>query len=208
MTCLLTGARDFHLVRDCSLPKTKTIEKKNKRHLDEWTERDSTVIDHSAPLSSHIKENLSLTKSLNRNLLLFFKDEYSSAPSTLARSNPQSCAICRSSEASISAAAVAAAAQSSHHHAASLRHRSGYASVGTSTRMDSLQHHSKSKKSPPPQPPPVPNRRPFQHVEKTCSFVMALLFLLFNAIYWPWLLGDADFDYAKFTATQQQQIKL
>ena len=64
MTCLLTGARDFHLVRDCSLPKTKTIEKKNKRHLDEWTERDSTVIDHSAPLSSHIKENLSLTKSL------------------------------------------------------------------------------------------------------------------------------------------------
>jgi len=148
-----------------------------------------------------------------------FEDEYSSAPSTLARSNPQSCAICRSSEASISASAVAAAAaqcsqQAGQHSNASLRHRSGYASVGTSTRMDSLHHSQYSKSSkkhatPAPAPAPqVPNKRPFQHVEKTCSCVMALLFLLFNAIYWPWLLRDEDFDYAKFTATQQQQIKL
>ena len=50
-------------------------------------------------------------------------------------------------------------------------------------------------------------KRPFQHVEKTCSIVMALLFMLFNALYWPWLLRDEDFDYAKFAATQQNQIK-
>ena len=51
-------------------------------------------------------------------------------------------------------------------------------------------------------------KRPFQHVEKTCSIVMALLFMLFNALYWPWLLRDEDFDYAKFSATQQNQLKL
>ena len=50
--------------------------------------------------------------------------------------------------------------------------------------------------------------RPLQHVEKTCSFVMAALFLLFNALYWPWLLRDQDFDYAKFSATHQEQLKL
>lgn len=53
----------------------------------------------------------------------------------------------------------------------------------------------------------VTKKRPFQHVEKTCSIVMALLFMLFNALYWPWLLRDEDFDYAKFAATQQNQIK-
>ena len=173
------------------------------------------------PVQTNISEQThvpvdSFSEYLNR-----LQDEYSSAPSTLARSNPQNCAICRSSEASISASAVAAAAaassgsQAGHHANASLRHRSGnYASVGTSTRMDSLHHSQYSKSSkkshpaPPAAAPQVPNKRPFQHVEKTCSFVMALLFLLFNAIYWPWLLRDEDFDYAKFTATQQQQIKL
>ena len=27
---------------------------------------------------------------------------------------------------------------------------------------------------------------------------MAILFLLFNALYWPWLLREGDFDYEKF----------
>ena len=114
----------------------------------------------------------------------------------------------------MAAAAAQCSQQAGQHSNASLRHRSGYASVGTSTRMDSLHHSQYSKNSkkhatPAPAPAPqVPNKRPFQHVEKTCSCVMALLFLLFNAIYWPWLLRDEDFDYAKFTATQQQQIKL
>ena len=27
---------------------------------------------------------------------------------------------------------------------------------------------------------------------------MALLFITFNILYWPWLLSDDDFDYAKF----------
>ena len=56
--------------------------------------------------------------------------------------------------------------------------------------------------------PEVDGKRPFQHVEKTCSIIMALLFLLFNALYWPWLLKDEDFDYAKFAATQQNQLKI
>ena len=56
--------------------------------------------------------------------------------------------------------------------------------------------------------PEVDGKRPFQHVEKTCSIIMALLFLLFNALYWPWLLKDEDFDYAKFAATQQSQLKI
>ena len=107
--------------------------------------------------------------------------------------------------------------------------RSRFASVGTSTRIDSLQHmqaasssctssHSKRKSLPAHAAPstgasgqggpPSDNRRPLQHVEKTCSFVMAALFLLFNALYWPWLLRDQDFDYAKFSATHQEQLKL
>ena len=40
--------------------------------------------------------------------------------------------------------------------------------------------------------------RPFQTVEKICSALMAILFLLFNALYWPWLLREGDFDYEKF----------
>lgn len=51
-------------------------------------------------------------------------------------------------------------------------------------------------------------KRPFQQVEKTCSVIMALLFVLFNAFYWPWLLRDGDFDYAKFAASQQIQLKM
>ena len=47
--------------------------------------------------------------------------------------------------------------------------------------------------------------RPFQHVEKICSALMAILFLLFNALYWPWLLREGDFDYDKFAQQQQQQ---
>ena len=42
----------------------------------------------------------------------------------------------------------------------------------------------------------------FQRVEKCCSAIMASLFILFNAMYWPWLLRDEDFDYAKFNALQ------
>ena len=154
---------------------------------------------------------------LTLTFVLILQDEYSSAPSTLARSNP-SCAICRSSEASLAASGGHHGGQQSvhhgghggHHSAGVVRQRSGYASVGTSTRIDSLQqqYSTKSRKPPPAiAPPQVPNKRPFQHVEKICSLVMALLFLLFNAIYWPWLLRDEDFDYAKFKATQQQQIK-
>ncbi len=37
---------------------------------------------------------------------------------------------------------------------------------------------------------------------------MAVLFLLFNTIYWPWLLRDEDFDYAKFSASQHHQLKI
>ena len=40
--------------------------------------------------------------------------------------------------------------------------------------------------------------RPFQTVEKICSALMAILFLMFNALYWPWLLREGDFDYEKF----------
>ena len=40
--------------------------------------------------------------------------------------------------------------------------------------------------------------RPFQTVEKICSALMAILFLLFNALYWPWLLREGEFDYEKF----------
>ena len=42
------------------------------------------------------------------------------------------------------------------------------------------------------------SKRPFQKLEKICSLVMALLFITFNILYWPWLLSDDDFDYAKF----------
>ena len=45
---------------------------------------------------------------------------------------------------------------------------------------------------------PRPKSRPFQTVEKVCSTLMASLFLLFNAIYWPWLLREGEFDYEKF----------
>jgi hypothetical protein len=41
-------------------------------------------------------------------------------------------------------------------------------------------------------------KRPFQKVEKICSIAMAILFICFNIVYWPWLLSDDDFDYAKF----------
>lgn len=112
-----------------------------------------------------------------------------SAPSTLTR-NP-SCAICRSS----SEGEV----------------RSRYASVGTSTRVDNLEAAASKKSSQQEKQQPsdaTEGKRPFQHVEKTCSIVMALLFMLFNALYWPWLLRDEDFDYAKFSATQQNQLKL
>ena len=44
----------------------------------------------------------------------------------------------------------------------------------------------------------TPKSRPFQSVEKICSALMAILFLLFNALYWPWLLREGDFDYEKF----------
>ena len=102
--------------------------------------------------------------------------------------------------------------------------RSRFVSQGTSTRIDSLQHtqagggsssgHSKRRSVPTVQQPQQQQqqqqqqtiRRPLQHVEKTCSVVMALLFLLFNAIYWPWLLRDQDFDYAKFSATHQESV--
>lgn len=43
-----------------------------------------------------------------------------------------------------------------------------------------------------------PGKRPFQKVEKMCSIVMAVLFIFFNVLYWPWLMSDDDFDYAKF----------
>jgi hypothetical protein len=78
-----------------------------------------------------------------------------------------------------------------------------FASVGTSTRSDHM-----ATKKPQQQSQNSLKGRPFQNVEKTCSFIMAILFLLFNAMYWPWLLRDEDFDYAKFTATQQHQLKL
>ena len=101
--------------------------------------------------------------------------------------------------------------------------RNRYVSQGTSTRIDSLQHtgqaggglssgHSKRKSVPTVHTQPHQQqqqqtiRRPLQHVEKTCSFVMAALFLLFNALYWPWLLRDQDFDYAKFSATHQESV--
>lgn len=98
-------------------------------------------------------------------------------------------------------------------------HRGRFASVGTSTRMDSLVQQQSIKSSRKSiqlqQAPPTQqmlaeprNKRPFQHVEKMCSIAMAVLFLLFNALYWPWLLRDEDFDYAKFTATHQDQLKL
>ena len=45
---------------------------------------------------------------------------------------------------------------------------------------------------------PEKSKRPFQNVEKTCSITMAILFIVFNILYWPWLLSDDDFDYAKF----------
>ena len=48
--------------------------------------------------------------------------------------------------------------------------------------------------------------KPFQQVEKICSALMAILFLLFNAFYWPWLLTEGDFDYAKFAAQQQKNL--
>ena len=48
--------------------------------------------------------------------------------------------------------------------------------------------------------------RPFQTVEKICSALMAILFLLFNALYWPWLLREGEFDYEKFeNAVVQEQ---
>ena len=47
--------------------------------------------------------------------------------------------------------------------------------------------------------------RPFQTVEKICSALMAILFLLFNALYWPWLLREGDFDYEKFAQQQAGQ---
>jgi hypothetical protein len=45
---------------------------------------------------------------------------------------------------------------------------------------------------------PKAKSRPFQYVEKICSALMAILFLLFNALYWPWLLREGEFDYEKF----------
>ena len=55
--------------------------------------------------------------------------------------------------------------------------------------------------------------RPFQTVEKICSALMAILFLLFNALYWPWLLREGDFDYEKFekavtTLSQQPSVQI
>ena len=143
------------------------------------------------------------------NLCLFFcylQGQYSSAPSTLSR-HP-ACAVCRSASAESGSTSAAACS-------GSVRNR--FTSVGTSTRIDRSSYEM-SASHPPARRPKVyefassgvvlPNRRPFQNVEKTCSVIMALLFLLFNAIYWPWLLRDEDFDYAKFSATHQEQLKL
>eukprot|EP00095_Tigriopus_kingsejongensis_P007873 snap_masked-scaffold127_size327531-processed-gene-1.4 protein:Tk07873 transcript:snap_masked-scaffold127_size327531-processed-gene-1.4-mRNA-1 annotation:"glycine receptor subunit alpha-2-like" len=47
------------------------------------------------------------------------------------------------------------------------------------------------------------HRSMVQRVEKMCSLFMALSFLLFNGLYWPWLLGDPDFDSAKYSFHSQ-----
>lgn len=47
------------------------------------------------------------------------------------------------------------------------------------------------------------HRKMIQRVEKFCSCFMALSFFLFNSVYWPWLLGDPDFDSAKYTFYSQ-----
>ena len=39
-----------------------------------------------------------------------------------------------------------------------------------------------------------------QKVEKTCSIVMAVSFLIFNGIYWPWLFQEDDFDSARYSS--------
>ena len=155
---------------------------------------------------------------------LLLQGQYASAPSTLTRGHPN-CAMCRTTSTSenISGAPGGGPGSGSGGNGSSSV-RSRFVSQGTSTRIDSLQHtqagggsssgHSKRKSVPTVQQPYHQQqqqqqqtiRRPLQHVEKTCSFVMAALFLLFNALYWPWLLRDQDFDYAKFSATHQESV--
>ena len=42
--------------------------------------------------------------------------------------------------------------------------------------------------------PMFPSTRPFVAVEKACCLIMAVLFIAFNAIYWPWLLRYEEHD--------------
>ena len=147
--------------------------------------------------------------------IIIFQGQYASAPSTLTRGHP-SCTMCRTTSTENCGGNGAGTGSTV---------RSRFASVGTSTRIDSLQHVQAASSASSSHQAPHPKKkstasmasaaglevnkgRPLQHVEKTCSFVMAALFLLFNALYWPWLLRDQDFDYAKFSATHQEQLKL
>ena len=152
---------------------------------------------------------------------MLLQGQYASAPSTLTRGHPN-CAMCRSTSTSENISGVPGGGPGSIGGGNGSSVRSRFVSQGTSTRIDSLQHtqaggsssgHSKRKSVPTVQQPHQQQqqqqqtiRRPLQHVEKTCSFVMAALFLLFNALYWPWLLRDQDFDYAKFSATHQESV--